>query len=511
MSQASPDKTDRYSRPWVSHVKTPWNLALSIVALSWLFFFFAQRPLWHTDLWSHLQYGELIWSTTAIPLTEPIMPLAAGVPFTDTAWLSQVIAFGLYNIADVTGLQLLYATILTACFALQVFMCRRQGIAISWGAAAVMGWLNWHQFQVIRPQLAGVLCFVVLLALLTNRRVTRKMLWLIPLLMLLWANLHGSFVMGLVLVGGFCLGRAIDVYHRSRKISTIWQDILTRRLVGLLLLSSCAVMINPYGPKLYAYVLTFSQNPNLSDLTEWQMLSVWNSQGQAFVIIVTLWCMAAYFSPQRVCATELLLLAGLGGLTIWTSRMILWFAPVAAYYLALHVGAIWQRIGLRRWLPDASRRSVFATLVASLAMTLSLVMCIWNKAMPGGPDAVFRAAVSDQTPVAAAEVLLVQPPPGQIFNTFEWGDYLFWTAHRNQQDWKLFVASHAHLVPRAVWQDYMAVINVAPDWQVRLDRHDIKTVIVDKRYRGALIAHLHNAPAWRLRYEDDIAVIFVRD
>ncbi|HCO22319.1 MAG TPA: hypothetical protein DIT97_04385, partial [Gimesia maris] len=58
----------------------------AVCVLSLSFVLFCSMPLWHTDIWGHLTYGQLIWETGSIPALEPLVPLSSGVPFIDTAW-----------------------------------------------------------------------------------------------------------------------------------------------------------------------------------------------------------------------------------------------------------------------------------------------------------------------------------------------------------------------------------------------------------------------------------------
>ncbi|QDT47757.1 hypothetical protein Pan258_17930 [Symmachiella dynata] len=488
---------------------------LFTVALSVMFVLLSHVPLWHTDLWGHLQYGEILCTEKTIPATEPIMPLAANVPFVDSAWLSQVIAYLVFEFAGLAGLQCLYAACITACCALLLWISRRhgRGLIISLAAAAVWLALEWQQLPVIRPQLAGAVCFLALLACLSRRHYGESMYAIVTGLMLLWTNLHGSFIMGLGLLSCFTLGRAIDVVRRSKRLTAIAHDTKTRQLLVLTLCGGLAVFVNPYGPQLYIHVLTFARNPNLSDLTEWKLLSVTSQQGQIFAAAVIVLIPMLYFSPRRTTAAEILLLSGLGAATVWTSRMIVWFAPIAAYVFVLHGGALWNRY-LRSPRPRPLRtvrqywaRATFVVVAIVIAGTFSpLGHPIWS-----GRPVNFSAAVSSQTPVAAAEFLLERQPSGQIFNTYEWGDYLSWVGRQHAQRWPIFVASHAHLVPRQVWVDYMTLISAPADWEQRLEQYDVQTVVIDKRYRSALIARLRTSNHWTLVFEDEIATIFIRN
>ncbi|HET6423976.1 MAG TPA: hypothetical protein VFG20_09855, partial [Planctomycetaceae bacterium] len=92
---------DRVPEQW----KSTRRLTACVALLGIVFFVFCVRPLWHTDLWGHLAYGKLIATLRALPSTEPLMPLAKGVPVIDTAWLSQLIGYGTVTTLGLAGLQ----------------------------------------------------------------------------------------------------------------------------------------------------------------------------------------------------------------------------------------------------------------------------------------------------------------------------------------------------------------------------------------------------------------------
>jgi len=495
----APVRTERFAFGWSS--------AVLVILLSGLFVLFAQRPLWHTDLWGHLLYGEIIWNEGAIPRADPIMPLAADEPIVDSAWLSQLIGYGVYRAAGTAGLRTLYAVCLTASLAMIVGIGRRRSrLVIPFSAAMVMLAVNWTQMQIIRPQLAGLLAFTVLLAVITRRPWPRGAMWMIPFGMALWANLHGSFVMGLGLLASAVVGRGADIFRRTGTFHSVWRDQCLKSAATCFALSLIATLVNPYGWRLWVTVAAFSQNPNLADLVEWQTLSWRSQQGEIFAGVGVALCLLLWFSPRRVSVFELLLFIGLGAVTIRTSRMIVWFAPVSAYLFAVHAGACWRR--WRRETPSERPRFVW-TVLASFAVVCGLLFSPLGS-LGMGRDGDLAAAVSSQTPVAAAEFLNERRPAGQMFNTYEWGDYFAWAAYREGERAPIFVASHAHLIPRQVWIDYMSVIRLKPDWEERLARYDVRTVVIDFRYRSGFIERLKKSSRWRLVYEDDIAAIFRR-
>jgi hypothetical protein len=292
----------------------------------------------------------------------------------------------------------------------------------------------------------------------------------------------------------------------------VWRDAGTRRLFVLLELAAVAVLLNPYGLGIYAEVLNFSSNPNLQDLVEWDPLTIRAPFGQAAAVIAVLLCIVYRLTPRRVRAGEVLLLLGFGAMAMWHSRMLVWWSVVAAYYLALHGAAAWRR---RRNvenvpLPRSGRWSVVTAgliWICFACTPFGLTLLHGKPADPQKAAEEFRASVSDQTPIDAVEYLRTKQVQGQVFNTYEWGDYLLWAGPENVQ---VFAASHAHLIPEEVWDDYMRTAYANEGWDMNLDRYGVNTVFVDQQWRGELIRNLKADAEWEVGYEDHVAVVFLR-
>ena len=490
-------------------VRTPRVFAGYTAILGLVYFLLNYRPLWHTDLWGHLSYGRRIWQSGTLPSTEPLMPLSAGVPFIDTAWLSQLIGYGAISSLGVTAMQFLYAASITVCLGLLLwrFHQRSQSAVISLAGLALFAWADWQQLQIVRPQLAGLLCFVALLMLLTSRRWHPATFVLVPLLFALWANLHGSFPVGLLMLGCFCAGRAIDVLRRTRSIRMAVFDRWLRRYFLLAELAAVGTLLTPYRLALYTGVFSVVGSKNLADLVEWDPLTLRMAQGRAAAIVCLVLVLLYRFSPRRVSAVEALLLATLGAGALWTSRLILWWVPVASYYLVLHGAAVWRRTQWGQSAKEPSPRSSKWSIVAIGLAWVFFGFTPFGLRFLHSKEPPLERSLSAGTPVGAVEYLRENPPKGQIFNTYEWGDYLLWAGPDNLQ---VFAASHAHLIPRTVWQSYMGVIELKSNWERTLDVYGVNTIVLDTQKRGSLIGRLKRSEEWRTAYEDDQSFVFVR-
>ncbi len=479
-----------------------------VALLSAVLLVLSYQPLYYTDLWGHLSYGKLIFETQALPDSEPFMPLAKGMPLVDSAWLSQLSLYALEARFGLTALQFLHAALCTACFSLLAWrFCRTtRHVPAAVLGLAVFGGLNWFQLLVVRPQMAGMACFVGLLALLTSRSQSRARWVAMPLLLALWANLHGSFVVGLAMLGCWCAGRAIDVWRRTGRLAAIRHDRLVRRLFLTTELAAAAVLLNPYGLRLYSHVLSFSANPNLADLVEWHPLQIRDVQGQAAALVALGLVFAYRLSPRRVSAIEVLSLLLFGGAALWTQRMLAWFAPVAAGCLVWNGLAAWQKLRGTGAAPADSPRTGRWSLAVVALLWVVAASTPFGFTLLHGPKIEFRS-ISPDTPIAAAEYLKKNPPRGLIFNTYEWGDYLLWAGPPGLQ---VFITSQAHLAPPDVWRHYMSVINGGGKWDETLDNYGVNTIVVDRQERAGFISRLKKDEAWKLAFEDSLASIFVR-
>lgn len=495
-----------------AHLRSPRALAGMVFALGLVYVFCCSRPIWHTDVWGHLSYGRYLWETKSLPATEPLLPLAKGMPFIDTPWLSQLIGYALISShrLQISGLQGLFALLVTGCGALLSWRSYRQTRNGWFSLLSLVSFLVVASIPltVLRPQLAGLLCFVFLLTRLTGRSLRSSDWIVIPAVFALWANLHASFLVGLGLLGCFSLGRAIDVWRYTGSLRAVLNDERTRRYFLLAELAAAAVLINPYTIRIYVEAISVSGNENLQDLTEWHPLTLRDGQGQLFATMAILLTIVYRLSPRRVRGWEFLTLIGFGVASLWSTRMIVWWAPVTALLLAQHAAAVWRAWSHSPLIAEPVERTGKWSFVSLGLLWISFMISPFGVAVIHGKHTDSSRALSTFTPRFAAEVLTKTPPVGQVFNTYEWGDYLQWAGPHNLQ---LFVNSHAHLVPRDVWLAYMQVIEQRSGWEETLDRYGINTIVIDLANRESLVKKLKEDEKWQYPPEErDGQVIFRR-
>ncbi len=498
-----------------------WRIAgstsLMLCGLSLLLLWLSHRPLWHTDLWGHLSYGRWIWQHQTLPATEPLIPLAAGVPVIDTAWLSQLIAYGLYERFGPASIQFLYALSLTLSAGMLVFGVRTKSGSVTAGllAALIFGGVNQQQLLIVRPQLLGLVCFVALFVWLASSRWQRWVWIAVPMLFCLWANLHGSVIVGLLMLATFAAGRGLDVLRRTGRLSRVFADQRVRRLLVLLGLSTAATLVNPYGVNLYRAIFAITDNANVRDLIEWQPLTWHMRQGRAAYLAAALLLLCWIRTPRRITSAEVLLSVGLGGAALWSSRMIHWWAPVVGYWIAVHVAACVRQWSSQRvraasvapngwWTAFAVISAVICLMATPLAQSL-----LFPSASTAAAAQQLRHSVSPGTPLDVAEYLGEHPPQGLVFNTFEWGDYLLWAGPPSL---RVFAASHVHLLPEPVWRDYLTIARAESGWQDLLEHYEVTTLMLDSRLHRRLLGKLTDiGQKWQICWREGSSVVVSRE
>ena len=385
---------------------------------------------------------------------------------------------------------------------------------ITLGGVALFMWVDWYQLQIMRPQVAGLVLFCGLLFVLTKRQVSNRVVWGTLPAFALWANLHGSFLMGVALLGAFTVGRVVDVWRRTGRLSRAIGDTKFRNYFMMTELALVGTLINPYGLALWSNVLAVSAHPNMAGVTEWQALTFKHPQGQVAAIVMMLLFFLYRVSPRRVSTAEVLAIFGIGLGCLWSSRFVIWWAPVVALYATIHAGAVWRSWRAAEADPRPVEVASFWTVVSigfcGLAVLYSPIGLHTVRVASGKNANELKVATltGEHTPNdGLIKYLRDKPPQGQVFNPYEWGDYLQWAGPKGM---KIFVASHVQFISTEIWDDYVNTVELRTGWDTNFDRYGVNTVILDERYHGVLIRRLTEHEDWKPTYRDAQCTVFKR-
>jgi hypothetical protein len=374
---------------------------------------------------------------------------------------------------------------------------------------------------VLRPQVLGEFFFACLLLALSRPLLSRPMLVAVPLFLVLWANAHGSFVCGLVLLATVAAGRAVEALWLARRgqLPGLLADPQLRRLIVVLAASALAIaVLNPLGPGIYPETLRVSGHPNVLEMDEWQPLRFHMGSGGhwGYLAVAVLIVATQLFSRRWFAPTTLVLILCFAALPLLRQRMYVWWLMVAPWLMVRY----WPEcpVRLREWL--ASYHSVPCLRKTVVVVLLAVAALAWS--IPGqwlldGRPAPVEQAVTASTPwrlthqlrhpesgdevgLPALHRQLAAHYPGRryhgtIFASETLGDLFIWDLAPRVP---VFVYSHVHLFSAEHWQRVAAVRRGGPYWKLVLDAYRVNLVVVEPDYNANLCALLRQDGDWKV-------------
>lgn len=544
-SPLSSDQTRERQEACVPSTALPRKISntsiLAVALFSALFWLCNSVPLRGTDLWGHVLHGQWILEHGVLPRFDMICPLLAETPVTDTAWLSQVI----FALADDAGgfelLSALFAAVVTSTYIVlfAAYQMRGAGTGVALACTSLAAVVGWSRLFTIRPEMFGFLAFALLLWMLAswtrtdgmqmihtkNRRVSLMKHGVravgMMVLFAVWANLHGSFVIGLAVLGCVLLGNLADTAWTRRSLQAVRK---APAVIGPLAWCTAAVagtLTNPYGINLLAYVLTFTAAPALKDLLEWQSMSFGGVAGREFILSLVVLLFVFRFSRRRIATSDVLMLLLLGYASLVGIRMIGWYAAVFGYVVARHLGP--SLATLREKAPGKIKR-VTATPVAQgrqirggrFALCLLLPWTAFalspaSSAVLGHQPRTEQQVLGRDTPIGVAEFLKRYPIDGLVFTPQHWGD---WLTYATRQDAARangltpMMTTNVHLCPAEAWRDYRVIRNAQAEWEQTADKYGLAALIIDRRRQQPLAEAAGRSERWTQVHIDHYAVVF---
>jgi tetratricopeptide (TPR) repeat protein len=255
----------------------------------------AAQKIVDPDFWWHLKTGEWIWQHKAIPHVDPFSYTFKGAEWINYEWLFHAVIYPIYQLSGFGGLIVSVIICALLTFLILYLACREVEGGKRWLTITILFLallIAWGRFS-IRPQIISFLLLALYLYLLILHREekvsTRQLiLFLIPA-HILWVNVHGSFLLGIFLVGAYALGRFVPlVLNHHRDLKPVFKDKRLQDLLFLCLLLVVASFFNPYTYRVFLVpIKTAVAEETLMNITEWTPVDI-RSLG-LFVIEPTMW------------------------------------------------------------------------------------------------------------------------------------------------------------------------------------------------------------------------------
>lgn len=493
------------TRPRIGIIGTLNTRRLAGAILFVLLFAMAVRIPTDTDTWWHLRTGNWMAANGQIPLTDPFSHTRLNTPWIDHSWGAQVIMTAAYNLfggpegAGVWGLALYTAALATAGMAFAFLMSDGdvfiRAFVIVFGAAAAA------VFWSARPQMmsfafSGALLY--LLHLYKRQKVDR--LWLIPVFMVFWVNLHGGFSIGFILIGGFLIGEVLGRLFDSKNPAVLsWAAL--GRLVVFTVIAAVVLVLNPNTTQMWGYPFrTFGIGALQDFIQEWASPNFHGRETWGFLILLLGTITALGVSGKRAEWSDLTLLCGTCFMALYAGRNVSTFALVATPILARHGTAWLADHGWRMTRPRPARRGMLLLNWLLLALVcLGAGLKIAATLLPAGVEAATRAVL----PVEAADFLRRAKPEGVLFNSYNWGGYLMFAA----PEYPVFVDGRTDLYDDAFLREWLKAAQ-GQGWEATFAKYGITLAVIE---RDSLLAEaLRRTEGWQEIHSDPLTAIFQR-
>jgi hypothetical protein len=439
------------------------------------------------DLAYHLRAGEQILAGGGIPRVDTFTFTAAGREWVDQQWGAEVILATTYRLGGWVGLVVLRAALVGVLFGLLFLACRMRGSDVRTAA-----WLSLAAFIVaapalaLRPQLIGMVLLAITLVLVAGRSAHPRLFYLVPVVVAVWANVHGSFFLGPVVVG---LAWLEDFHERAS-----WA---VRTLV-VAVVAALASFVNPFGPAVWAYAVGLSTNPEVTArISEWQPTTLGTVPGILFfasaLAVVLLARRRPIDGPTKVWLVVFFVIGA------YAIRGVAWWPLGAAFVLAGILASPEQQ--RERPTPPIGRR-INASILAALAIIAVIMLPVWRTTDRGlgAPNGVLTDAPSGVT----AALRATARPGDRLFNPQPWGSWFEFAV----PDLPVAIDSRIELFGVETWDDYEDIASGRGGWQAMLERWGVTLAVVspgDDAFGARLVA-----AGWQAAFDGPDGRLFKR-
>ena len=549
-----------------------------LFVLLFLYYSYLRVPL--NGVWEHVRIGGqiaeqgLAFVQSEPTTSDPSLPLAEGMRRIHIGWLGQLVIHRAYIVAGPLGLQVLFAVLQTASIAVFAWVFWRllrswTGVAIGLllPVVAVFDYLGSASTAI------GTICFSLFALVLTlppasdwkKNEISATLHWaaarpvhwiLLGCLMILWANLHASFIVGLLLLACLVLGRVMDALTRRLPLQLV-SDAEFQNRVWLLELCLLATLVTPHGIELWKALCWWPDHPVLLDWGGFVPTSLFSWSGVGLGISLLVWICAFRVSETLTSAPVLMLLVAVllvaynSTTTVWALPLIFFAASCLAsksvdqeHGQVLAKGQAPQGMDLssqdstvrvhsavanaaslhefRKDRKDHERQLTathdsfptdvveqrplrFAfTLIAGLFVWMGFSLSPLSEPILGETSRPIEQLVAKRTPVALKQYLSTQADLGLVWIPAYWSDYIAHSAF----DGSLFTDAATQHLPAQVRRDYQNLFAGVANWKRIADRYAVDTLVVDKGAQTRMLERaLTDAGDWGIVYEDSLSLV----
>jgi len=495
--------------------KRNFELFILIVTLALAFLMAARTPL-DTDMWWHLSAGKQIFTSGTLRTPDIFSFTRTGVFWLDHSWLPDVGMYLMFTSGGFTALGLFVAV--AAVVSLAILWFQMEGSPLVKAFLVILAGIvasgNWSA----RPQvLTLVMMALTGLVLYRYKWRGKNGIWLLPILALVWANLHAGFLVLFMLVGWMIAGEVLNhLLGMKEELVLSWKAIRSLALWGLA--SAFAVNINPNGFLLWLAPLRQNVGVSLALplISEWSSPDFHNPFFIPFLVMFFGTLVAMALSTRRTDLTDLLTFAWFTGMTLVSQRNMGIFAMASAPILGRELLSAWKtncnplqfdriRSFFEKRLPAKNpKRSTFrGQQVLNLLIFGILALAGIGKLVYATYPALVNMYTAQSYPAGAVAWIKENKPQGNLFNAYNWGGFLTWYL----PSYPVFIDGRVDPYGDEIIGQWVSVVDADPGWQNILNQWGVRLVLLEPD--RPLVKELPGA-GWHLLFQDAVSVLYGR-
>lgn len=441
---------------------------------------FAPQVLNDGDTFMHIAAGQRMLADGAVLARDPFSYTFGGQPWVAHEWLAEILMALAYNAGGWSGLLAMFGIAAAVTAGILAYQVGRWLEPMAQAVVTLLALSCMTGSLLARPHILALPLLVIWMAEIVSARADKRTPspWLLPV-MAIWANIHGSFLLGLVLGAGVGLEALIDESETRARTFARWA-----------LFGAGAILVTLLNPQFVdgaLHPLMLMGNTRLANVDEWQPTDFSTVQPLELVVLAGLYVILSRgvtMSPVRA-----LMLLGLLHMALSHQRHQIVFAAVAPLLLAEPLG--------RAFGAAQAKASRFASFLAPAAAVAIALVAVVRVAAP------IQRADGPVAPIAALSHVPAEMRGAPVLNDYSFGGYLIF------EGIKPFIDSRTELY-REKWLDTYAAL-IRPDAKTldaTLKRFDIRWSILSPA--SPMVAEL-SARGWRQVYADAYAVVQIRD
>ncbi|MBU4368424.1 hypothetical protein KJ575_01775 [Patescibacteria group bacterium] len=550
------------NRVFNSEFKNPKipKIIFGIAAIA-VIFFMALRPPTDPDLFWHLKTGELMWQYKTLPHIDWYSYTMSDFAWINHEWLSEILMFKIKEFFGWAGLAIFFALIITFAFGwLLPKSLGKNPLTLPRQARDRSGQAPFYAMYLLiilgaivssptfgaRPQMFTILGAALLFFVLNEFKIKPrgKLVYFLPIIFLLWANMHGGFILGLGLLAIYLALERFLIRRAKENPAADWlksyqplESESWKKLAYLALISFGTTFLNPYGPRIYEEIFrTFSDVFAQNVILEWLAPNFHQTEGILFgFYVIFVFIILSLF--KKIDIFSFVLIPLFLFLAFQAVRNIPIFVIISLPFLIANLSGL-----------ENIFEATFRKKIITLGFGAMLIFYAPHVYKTGDVVKTFKSeeklAEYGEYPREAVKFLQGNPRYEQknIFNDYGWGGYMIGNVKCQMSNVKCQVSDvkcqmsppaadppkaenvkseEVKCEPRvfvdgrmAQWKtkdrhilkDYQSISALENNWQELVEQYKIGVIFVKKEsYLGRALKFNSE---WQKIYEDDLAVIY---